>query len=240
MYQNGYLHGSLSIFLAKSAIYTAAGCQHKNAIYTAAFSEPFQLYTRLPCVHIKSLFTRQPFKSQIGYIHCCRVYTKSMAEDIYTAAGWESMYQNGYLHGSLSIFLAKSAIYTAAGCQHKNAIYTAAFSEPFQLYTRLPCVHIKSLFTRQPFKSQIGYIHCCRVYTKSRYLHGSRSKAKSAKNSAAGCIQKIVIYTAAVQEPNRLYGYTPLNIHEIWLRLLLGEHLLYIRAKMTSFFNSLD
>ena len=35
-------------------------------------------------------------------------------------------------------------------------------------------------------------------------------------------------------------GYTPLNIHEIWLRLLLGEHLLYIRAKMTSFVNSLD
>ena len=23
-----------------------------------------------------------------------------MAEDIYTAAGWVSMYQNGYLHGS--------------------------------------------------------------------------------------------------------------------------------------------
>ena len=35
-------------------------------------------------------------------------------------------------------------------------------------------------------------------------------------------------------------GYTTLNIHEIWLRLLLGEHLLYIRAKMTSFVNSLD
>ena len=35
-------------------------------------------------------------------------------------------------------------------------------------------------------------------------------------------------------------GYTPLNIHEIWLRLLLGEHLLYIRARMTSFVNSLD
>ena len=70
MYQNGYLHGSPSIFSAKSAIYTAAGCQHKIAIYTAAFPEPFQLYTGLPCVHKKSLFTRQPLKSQIGYIHC--------------------------------------------------------------------------------------------------------------------------------------------------------------------------
>ena len=91
---------------------------------------------------------------------------KIKVEDIYMAAGWESMYQNGYLHGSPSIFSAKSAIYTASGCQHKIAIYTAALREPFQLCTRLPCVHIKSLFTRQPFKSQIGYIHYCRVYTR--------------------------------------------------------------------------
>ena len=101
-------------------------------------------------------------------------------EDIYPAAGWESMYQNVYLHGSPSRFSAKSAIYTAAGFQHKIAIYLTAVPEPVQIYTRLPCVHIKSLFTRQSFKSQIGYIHSCRVYTKN------------------------VIYTAAVQEPNRL------------------------------------
>ena len=88
------------------------------------------------------------------------------------------MYQNGYLHGGHSRFLAKSAIYTAVGCQHKIAICMAAVPEPIQ-YTWLPCVHIKSLFTRQPFKSQVGYIHCCRLYTK-RYLHGRRSRAKSA------------------------------------------------------------
>ena len=35
-------------------------------------------------------------------------------------------------------------------------------------------------------------------------------------------------------------GYTTLNIHEIWPRLFRGEHLLYIRAKMTSFVNSHD
>ena len=147
-------------------------------ICTAAlqYSQPNRLYTRLPGVNIKLLFTRQPFESHFSYIHGCRV----SAEDICTVAGRESMYQNGYLHGSPSIFSAKSAIYTAAGCQHKIAIYTAAFREPFQLYTRLPCVHIKSLFTRQPFKSQIGYIHCSRVYTKNRYLHGSHSRAKSA------------------------------------------------------------
>ena len=76
-----------------------------------------------------------------------------MAEDIYTAAGWESTYQNGYLHGSPSRFSAKSAIYTAAGCQHKIAIYTAAgcqhkiaiytaaVPEPIQIYTRQPCIY---------------------------------------------------------------------------------------------------
>ena len=35
----------------------------------------------------------------------------------------------------------------------------------------------------------------------------------------------------------RSHGYTALNIHEIWPHLLLGEHILYIRAKMMSFFN---
>ena len=39
---------------------------------------------------------------------------------------------------------------------------------------------------------------------------------------------------------DRSRGYTTLNIHEIWLRLFWGEHLLYIRAKMTSFVNSHD
>ena len=158
MYQNGYLHGSPSKFLAISAIFTAAGCQyiiaiytaavpepalcpHKITIYTAAIQEPNQLYTLLPGVYKKSLFTRQPFKCQIGYIHCCRVYTK-----------------NRYLHGSRS--RAKSVIYIAAGCTHRL------------------------LFTRQSFKSQLGYIHCCRVY-----------------------IHEIVIYKAAVQEPNRLCNY---------------------------------
>ena len=41
------------------------------------------------------------------------------------------------------------------------------------------------------------------------------------------------------ETPNQA-GYTTLNIHEIWLRLFRGDHLLYIRAKMTSFVNSHD
>ena len=99
MYQNGYVHGSPSKSSAKSAIYTAAGCQHMIASYTAAVPEQFQ------------------------------------------------------------------TIYTAAVYLHKIAIYMAAIQEPNQLNTLLPGVYKNSLFTRQPLKSQMGYIHCCRVYT---------------------------------------------------------------------------
>ena len=92
------------------------------------------------------------------------------------------MYQNCYLHASPSRFSAKSAIYTAAGCRHKIAIYTAAVTEQIQIYTRLPCV--------KSFKSLIAYIHCCRVYTQNRYLHGSLSRAKLSIYIADGCIHK--------------------------------------------------
>ena len=135
---------------------------------------------------------------------CFRYIDSSTAEDIYTAAGWESILQNRYLHGSRSRGSAKSAIYTVAGCQHKIAIHTAAaIPEPIQIYTRLPCVNIKSLFTRQP---QIGYIHCCRVY------------------------KKIVIYTAAVQEPNWLYTLLP----GVYIKLLFTQQALKSKFKINS------
>ena len=86
------------------------------------------------------------------------------------------MYQNGYLQGSPPRFSAKSAINTAAGCQHKIAIYKAAVPEPIQIY-----------------------IHGCRVSTLNRYLHGSHSRAKSAIYIAGECIQKIFLNTGAVQ-----------------------------------------
>ena len=50
---------------------------------------------------------------------------------------------------------------------------------------------MKLLFTQQPFKSQ-----------KAIYI-------------AAGCIHKTVIYTAAIQEPTRLYTLLQVYIHEI-------------------------
>ena len=104
MYQNGYLHGSPSRFSAKSAIYTAAGCQHEIAIYTAAVPEPIQVYTRL------------------------RIYTR--------------------LPGGSSCI--------------KMVIYTAALqdSQPNRLYTRLPGVNMKFIFTRPPFQSLFRLAMC--------------------------------------------------------------------------------
>ena len=64
------------------------------------------------------------------------------AEDIYTAAGWDSMYQNGYLYGIPSRFSAKLAIYTAVGCQHIIAINRAAVLEQIQtIYIAAVCPH---------------------------------------------------------------------------------------------------
>ena len=128
-----------------------------------------------------------------------------MAGDIYTAAGWESMYQNGYLHGSPSKFSAKSAIYKAAGCQHIITIYTAAVPEQIQtINTAAMCSHKIAIYTAAILEPNRLYTLLPGVY-KNRSLPGSRSRAKSAIYIAAGCIQKIVIYTAAVQEPNRLW-----------------------------------
>ena len=71
MYQNGYVHGSPSRFSAKSAINTAAGCQHIIAIYTAAVPEQFQtIYMAFVC------------------LHKIAIYPAAIQEDIYTAAGW--------------------------------------------------------------------------------------------------------------------------------------------------------
>ena len=57
----------------------------------------------------------------------------------------------------------------------KMVICTAAlqYSQPNRLYTRLPDVNIKLLFTRQPFQCHFSYIQGCRVSTKNHYLHGS-------------------------------------------------------------------
>ena len=126
----------------------------------------------------------------------------------------------------------RQRIYTRlpGGSPHiKMVIYTAALqdSQPNRLYTRLPGVnikllftrqqfksqfrykygsrvyilsHMKSLFTRQPFKSQ-GYIHCCRVHTKIVIYTAAVQEPNRLLYIAAGCINKIVIYTSAVQEP---------------------------------------
>ena len=116
-------------------------------IYTAALqvSQPNWLYTRLPGVNIKFLFTRQPCQSEFGYIHGCRVSTN-----------------NRYLHGSHS--RAKSAIYIAAGCIKNRYLHGSRSRAKSDIYIATG-VYIKLLFSRQPFKSQIGYKHCCRRVT---------------------------------------------------------------------------
>ena len=99
---------------------------------------------------------------------------ENKAEDIYTAAGWESMYQNGYVHGSPSRFSAKSAIYTAAGCQHIIAIYTAAVPEQFQtIYTAAVCLHKIAIYTAAIQETNRLYTLLPSV-NKNLYLHGSR------------------------------------------------------------------
>ena len=162
MYQNGYLNGSPSKFSAKSAIYMAAGCQYIIATYTAAIPEQIQtIYTAAVCPHKIAIYTAA---IQEPDIHCCQVYTKNCylhgsrlrANRLYTLL--PGVYKNRYLHGKRS--RAKSVIYIAVACIQRL------------------------LFTRQPFKSHLFIIHCCRVY-----------------------IHDIVIYTAAVEEPNPLCDY---------------------------------
>ena len=148
-----------------------------------------------------------------------------MAEDINTAARWESTYQNGYLHGSPSRFSnqlyarqpdvnirllftrqpLQSQFRFIHGCRvyTKIVIYTSAIQKPNGLYTLLSGVYKNSLFTRQPFKSQIfcntllpgvyrklsftwqpfksqiGYTHCCRVYKQNSHtMLNYRAKSK--------------------------------------------------------------
>ena len=81
--------------------------------------------------------------SRLRFICCLSQIVEFIykAEDIYSAAGWESMYQNGYLHGSPLRFSAKSAIYTAAGCQHNYYLHGSRS------------------------RANIDYIHGCRVST---------------------------------------------------------------------------
>ena len=105
------------------------------------------------------------------------------------------MYQNGYLHGSLSNFSAKMAIYTAVECQHIIAIYTAAVPEQIQtIYTAAVCPHKIAIHKAAIQEPNRLYTLLPGVY-KNRYLHGSRSRAKLAIYIAAGCIYMELLFT---------------------------------------------
>ena len=51
------------------------------------------------------------------------------------------------------------------------------------------------------------------------------------------CFLGLLFFCGFLMVPWAGHGFTALNVHEIWPRLLWEEHILYIRAKMTSFFN---
>ena len=110
---------------------------------------------------------------------------------IYTAA----------VPGPIQIYTRQPCIYPLP---HEVAIYTAAIPEPIQIYTRQPCIyplpHEVAIFTAAIQDSSRLYTLQPGAY-KNCYLHGSRSSAKSAVIHCCWCIIKIVIYTAAVQEP---------------------------------------
>ena len=84
------------------------------------------------------------------------------------------MYRNGNVHGSPSRFSAKSAIYTAAGCQHIIAIYTAAIPEQLKtINTAVVCLHKIPIYTAAIQEPNRPYTLLPGVY-KNCYLHGSR------------------------------------------------------------------
>ena len=93
-------------------------------------------------------------------------------------------------------------------------------AQPNQLYTGLPGVNIKLLFTQQPFQSQFRYTRLPCVHIKSLFTR-PHFRLKSAIYIAHGCIQKIIIYMAAVQESNRLYTLLP-GVYKN--RYLYGSH----------------
>ena len=126
-------------------------------IYTADLqdSQPNRLYTRLPGVNIKLLFTRQPFQSQFRYIHGSRVYILCHMKSLFTRQSFKS--QVGYkhccrVHTKIVIYTAavqepNRLLYIAARCIIKNVIYTAAVQEPIRLNSRLLGIHIQCLIT---------------------------------------------------------------------------------------------
>ena len=175
LYRNGYLHGRRES--AENVIYTVAVCPHKIFIYTAAVKVPNRLYTRLPNMFSKMVICTAAIQEQF------RQYT----EDIYTAAGREYLFRNGYLHGRRES--AENVIYTAAVCPHKIFIYTAAVKVPNRLYTRLPYMFSKMVICTAAIQEQFRQYTCLPEFILqigSTYV-------------------KMAIYTDAVKESNWLF-----------------------------------
>ena len=90
------------------------------------------------------------------------------------------MYQSGYVHGSPSRFSAKSAIYTAAGCQHIIATNTPAVPEQFQtIYTAAVCLHKIAIYTAAIQEPNRQYTLLPGVYKGSGYKSDFFKKSAS-------------------------------------------------------------
>ena len=111
--KNRYLHGSRS--RAKTVTYIAVECIQKSLFTRQPFKSQIGYLMAAGCIH-RLLFTRQPFKSQLGYIHCCRVYIHEIF--IYTAAvnphstGRRFRYAHGDHGVSLKLFQIAAEAYT--------------------------------------------------------------------------------------------------------------------------------
>ena len=97
------------------------------AIYTPAVFKVKRLFPRLPGLHIKRLYTRQPFLMRKCYIHGCWAYIWkwlyirqpfSRKKGVYTAAG--PKYENGFIHGSCFQCKLKWLYTRQPGSKYKN------------------------------------------------------------------------------------------------------------------------
>ena len=199
-------------------------------IYTAAGKQQITLFTRQPCVHIKYLFTQQPFKVQNrlytrlpymffknGYLHGS--HSRAISA-IYMFAGVyfadrEYLCRNGYLHGRRES--AENVIYTAAVCPHKIFIYTAAVKAPNRLYTRLPYMFFKNGYLHGSHSRAISAIYMfAGVYfadweylCQNGYLHGRHQRVKLAIFTTTGSQQKSLFTRQPCVHTNYLFKGQP-------------------------------
>ena len=139
-----------AVFNTKMAVYAAARPTYKMAMNIESFfSSKMAVYTctRLPGLHIKmAICTTAVFNAKMT---------------LYTIAG--PTYEHGYIHDSC--FWSKKDYINSCQAFIWTWQYTQQLlSKQKWLYKRMPGLHIKWLYTREPFYSKNGYIHDFRAF----------------------------------------------------------------------------